>query len=319
MSDTKLPSMTDEEIARHRAMLPDDDWRCWDGSDRAIGGLIARIDALRAELAQANDDWGAAAQVSTLWVQLAADLRAELAQANDDWGAAAQQVSTMRGQLAAAKEEIERLKTQRDEARAFGVEAAMAAEISRLNLDLGGQIVALRAELAQAKAEVNRPKAIEAKHNWLCLAYLGEDGAWPCGCHHLITDSYGSRTLLTAADGEMHQECDDHSALRAEVEELRRTIDEEAGYREALEADLRAELAQAKESNVLTCAFCGEAYPDGTPATKHERLTAHVLICPVHPYAAERAARERAEARVRELEGLLTIYVHATQKEESRG
>ena len=34
---------------------------------------------------------------------------------------------------------------------------------------------------------------------------------------------------------------------------------------------------------VLTCAFCGERYPAGTPATKHRRLTAHVKICKKHP------------------------------------
>lgn len=34
---------------------------------------------------------------------------------------------------------------------------------------------------------------------------------------------------------------------------------------------------------VLTCAFCGEEYPTGTPATQHEALTAHVYACKVHP------------------------------------
>lgn len=34
---------------------------------------------------------------------------------------------------------------------------------------------------------------------------------------------------------------------------------------------------------VLTCAFCGEAYPPGTPPTQHEALTAHVKVCEKHP------------------------------------
>ena len=40
--------------------------------------------------------------------------------------------------------------------------------------------------------EVERLKTVEARHKKLCLADLGGDGVWPCGCHHLITDSYGS-------------------------------------------------------------------------------------------------------------------------------
>lgn len=34
---------------------------------------------------------------------------------------------------------------------------------------------------------------------------------------------------------------------------------------------------------VLRCAFCGEAYEDGTPPSRHERLTVHVGVCPQHP------------------------------------
>ena len=34
---------------------------------------------------------------------------------------------------------------------------------------------------------------------------------------------------------------------------------------------------------VLTCAFCGEAYPPGTPDANHERLTGHVFLCKKHP------------------------------------
>lgn len=44
-----------------------------------------------------------------------------------------------------------------------------------------------------------------------------------------------------------------------------------------------------EEQRVLTCAFCGEAYPPGTPETNHERLTAHVDVCAKHPAAKLRA------------------------------
>ena len=33
------------------------------------------------------------------------------------------------------------------------------------------------------------------------------------------------------------------------------------------------------------CAFCGEAYPEGTPETKHSELTAHIWECKKHPMA----------------------------------
>lgn len=37
------------------------------------------------------------------------------------------------------------------------------------------------------------------------------------------------------------------------------------------------------DENVLRCAFCGEAYPPGTPPSQHEALTAHVYDCRAHP------------------------------------
>jgi hypothetical protein len=52
---------------------------------------------------------------------------------------------------------------------------------------------------------------------------------------------------------------------------------------------------------VLRCAFCGEAYPEGTPATKHDALTAHVLACPKHPM---RYVEETVDELVVALDGL---------------
>jgi hypothetical protein len=37
------------------------------------------------------------------------------------------------------------------------------------------------------------------------------------------------------------------------------------------------------DQRVLTCAFCGQAYPPDTPPTQHDALTAHVAVCPAHP------------------------------------
>ena len=37
------------------------------------------------------------------------------------------------------------------------------------------------------------------------------------------------------------------------------------------------------EQCVLTCVYCGHAYPPGTPGSNHEALTAHVVVCEEHP------------------------------------
>ena len=33
----------------------------------------------------------------------------------------------------------------------------------------------------------------------------------------------------------------------------------------------------------LTCAFCGEQFPDGTPEAKNQALTDHIYQCKAHP------------------------------------
>lgn len=38
-------------------------------------------------------------------------------------------------------------------------------------------------------------------------------------------------------------------------------------------------------ARVLTCVFCGQAYPPGTPAAQHQALYRHVIECPKHPLA----------------------------------
>jgi hypothetical protein len=55
-------------------------------------------------------------------------------------------------------------------------------------------------------------------------------------------------------------------------------------------------------SNVLTCAFCGHAYPPGTPASQHELLTRHVMQCSSHPLrqgGIGEIAVERAKQRLK--------------------
>ncbi len=52
---------------------------------------------------------------------------------------------------------------------------------------------------------------------------------------------------------------------------------------------------------VLTCAFCGEAYPPGTPESNDDALTAHVRVCAKHPMRATEAEVERLRAELEEL------------------
>lgn len=62
-------------------------------------------------------------------------------------------------------------------------------------------------------------------------------------------------------------------------------------------AELRAQLT-AGPDKVLRCAFCGFAYPDGTPTHKHESLAAHVRVCTKHPVGKELRALRADLARV---------------------
>lgn len=36
-------------------------------------------------------------------------------------------------------------------------------------------------------------------------------------------------------------------------------------------------------NDVVTCAYCGMEYPEGTPASQCELLTEHIKICTKHP------------------------------------
>ncbi|MHC4644201.1 MAG: hypothetical protein ACYTBJ_01770 [Planctomycetota bacterium] len=80
-------------------------------------------------------------------------------------------------------------------------------------------------------------------------------------------------------------------------------------------AELEAERDEARDwvrrmhndRQVLTCAFCGQAYPPGTAASSDDALAAHIRVCPKHPM-------REAEARVRELESALSAMVDAAEE-----
>jgi len=89
---------------------------------------------------------------------------------------------------------------------------------------------------------------------------------------------------------------DEWAAAVADREELR-----------AENVTLRAERDEARdwvrkmhsEAQILTCVYCGHAYPPGTPASGSEALTAHVAVCPKHPMGALRQELVRIEGKLR--------------------
>jgi hypothetical protein len=46
-----------------------------------------------------------------------------------------------------------------------------------------------------------------------------------------------------------------------------------------------AALKAGSSPRVLTCVYCGQEYPPGTPASQHQALFEHVRTCPKHPLA----------------------------------
>lgn len=80
--------------------------------------------------------------------------------------------------------------------------------------------------------------------------------------------------------------------LRGALQAAQRDRDEAREWVRKLTADTR----------VLTCVYCGHAYPPGTPSHGSQILTEHIASCEKHPLTIEHAAHERTKARVAELE-----------------
>jgi hypothetical protein len=61
--------------------------------------------------------------------------------------------------------------------------------------------------------------------------------------------------------------------------------------------------------NIVTCAYCGHEYPDGTPTAKHELLTEHIKVCEKHPL-------REAERKIKILRNAIVGLVGADSPEE---
>ena len=62
-------------------------------------------------------------------------------------------------------------------------------------------------------------------------------------------------------------------------------------------------------SKILTCVYCGMAYPEGTPPHGAKILTDHIKICPKHPM-------REAEATIKKLRNALAGLVGVSNKKE---
>ena len=56
-------------------------------------------------------------------------------------------------------------------------------------------------------------------------------------------------------------------------------------------------------SNILTCVYCGTAYPEGTPPAKAQILTDHIKVCPKHPMRKSEKTRKKLRSALAELVG----------------
>jgi hypothetical protein len=63
------------------------------------------------------------------------------------------------------------------------------------------------------------------------------------------------------------------------------------------------------DARVLTCVYCGQAYPQDTPAWGSQVLTDHIKVCPKHPM-------RQAEATIAKLRSALAGLVGVDGKDE---
>jgi len=102
-------------------------------------------------------------------------------------------------------------------------------------------------------------------------------------------DIVAHRKPVESDDGRpVVQTCEDQ--LNAQMASLGDRLDALEESRAALAASRRViqeQLRQEEGSRTLTCAYCGQEYPPGTPATQHELLTEHGCKCQEHPIRAD--------------------------------
>jgi hypothetical protein len=71
-------------------------------------------------------------------------------------------------------------------------------------------------------------------------------------------------------------------------------------------------IEETNRENVLTCVYCGTAYPPGTPTHGSPVLTEHIKVCSKHPLRA-------AEEKIKKLREALIGLVGASDRKELEG
>jgi len=115
----------------------------------------------------------------------------------------------------------------------------------------------------------------------------------------------------TSATGVM-AETDATRAMAAEIASLRADLGREQQARAHYETCFERATEEREEARawvrritsaerVLTCAFCGDAYPPGTPENNDAALTAHVRVCLRHPMREAERERDAARAEIASL------------------
>lgn len=79
--------------------------------------------------------------------------------------------------------------------------------------------------------------------------------------------------------------------------------------KQAPEGGKADEMIETNEGRVLTCVYCGQEYPQETPAWGDKVLTDHIRVCPKHPM-------RQAEADIDLLRNALAGLVGASDKVE---
>ena len=68
-------------------------------------------------------------------------------------------------------------------------------------------------------------------------------------------------------------------------------------------------------ARVLTCVYCGQEYPQGTPAWGNKVLTDHIRECRKHPLRQTEQERDEAVGLLHETYHVLSSYEHTCQAE----
>ena len=163
----------------------------------------------------------------------------------------------------------------------YDVESSDAAFIARARTLVPDLVTALRAE--RERADKATLEALELKQRGRSLELVSADAIRERD--ELAACLRSANALVDA----MRKERDDLAAANVAANKRIEALEHERDEaREWVRKMMR-------ETQTLTCVYCGHAYPPGTPTHGSEVLTAHIEQCERHP--ARRLVLERDAAR----------------------